>query len=276
MPAPGPFGRTRLRAAVDRRRRRGVQDRRRWAVDGGTVFAGASTAAERSVGSTRAPTCSARRTTSTACCGSSTAPALGGTCPAPHRRPDHRSTAPGSTGPTRSRVRGVAVTAPVRGRRGADGGRPADVADRSRTDAGDLIRPTLARRISDGPTTGPDRGPRLALADDLAVLGRDARRTLSQVAFVSDSDGSPGDPDHRCRPTLWPRPRDVGAPARARSTAAGLPRGRRRTRLDPARRAAPTAVPVCARLTDLHAPTQRRLTSTGWLHTAGSAGVVPS
>ena len=62
-----------------------------------------------------------------------------------------------------------------------------------RTDAGDLIRPTPAHRISGLPD---DLGRIVDLSwrspNDLAVLGRSP--DVSQVAFVA-LDGSPGDPE---------------------------------------------------------------------------------
>ncbi len=69
-----------------------------------------------------------------------------------------------------------------------------------RTDAGDLIRPTPARRISSLPD---DLGRVVDLTwrspNDLAVLGRS--QDVSQVAFVP-LDGSPGDPD-QVQADLW-------------------------------------------------------------------------
>jgi hypothetical protein len=73
-------------------------------------------------------------------------------------------------------------------------------ADLLRTEAGDLIRPTPAHRISGLPD---DLGRIVDLSwrspNDLAVLGRSP--DVSQVAFVS-LDGSPGDPD-QVQPDLW-------------------------------------------------------------------------
>ena len=73
-------------------------------------------------------------------------------------------------------------------------------ADLLRTDAGDLIRPTPAHRISGLPD---DLGRIVDLSwrspNDLAVLGRSP--DVSQVAFVS-LDGSPGDPD-QVQADLW-------------------------------------------------------------------------
>jgi hypothetical protein len=69
-----------------------------------------------------------------------------------------------------------------------------------RTDAGDLIRPTTARRIAGLPD---DLGRIVDLSwrspNDLAVLGRS--QDVSQVRFVP-LDGSPGDPDE-IQADLW-------------------------------------------------------------------------
>ena len=68
-----------------------------------------------------------------------------------------------------------------------------------RTDAGDLIRPTAARRISLPDDLGRVVDLTWRSPNDLAVLARS--QDVSQVAFVP-LDGSPGDPDE-VPPDLW-------------------------------------------------------------------------
>ncbi len=88
----GPVRPTRLRAAVDRRLRRRSQGSPRWAVTGAPCSPGPS--ARACAGSTRAPTCCARRTTCSTGCGWSTVRRSGRvSCTAPAAR-SHRSTCP--------------------------------------------------------------------------------------------------------------------------------------------------------------------------------------